>query len=142
MKSNPAVTHSIRTPKGLDRFAIVLSGVCLLHCLLVPLALFLGPLLGGWLSDSETTVHWVLLAFAVPSSAIALGRGYVKHRNKTIVILGAAGLVGMFFGVSHLWGPTHEVILTTAGVTLLLIAHTRNVLLLARHEHDDHDHAH
>ncbi len=131
-KSTPHAAGNART-RALDRFAIALSGLCLVHCMAVPVALFMGPLLGGWLAESETTVHWVLLALAVPSTALALGSGYSKHRNSLTVVLGAAGLAIMFAGVAHLFGRTAEVVLTTIGVTLLLVAHVRNMLHLSGH---------
>lgn len=113
----------------LDRVAIMLSGVCLVHCLAVPFALLLGPFLGGWLAETETTMHWVLLALAAPVSLAALTRG-----SRTNLGIGIAGLGLMFVGVSHLAGVVLEVALTTIGVLLLIVAHARN--LLGQHRHD------
>ena len=70
---------------GLDRAAVLLSGLCLLHCLAVPFALVFGPLIGQWLTNSETEVHWLLLALAVPISAVALLRGYKRHHSPLTV---------------------------------------------------------
>ncbi len=124
--------HGVRS---LDKFAITLSGLCLVHCLAVPFALFFGPFLGGWLSASETTVHWILLGLAAPSSAVALSRGYIKHRSAVTLILGILGIGLMFVGVSHWYGD--EVLLTVCGVTMLLVAHVRNLTQAhgAQHRH-------
>ena len=113
---------------GLDRFAVFLSGLCLIHCLAVPFALVLGPLAGDWLIESETQVHWILLALASPISALALWRGYRNHHARTTLSLGCIGLVLMFFGVSHFIGEDWEVLLTATGVSALMIAHIRNIL--------------
>ena len=122
---------------GLDKFAIFLSGLCLLHCLAIPFALLLGPLFSGWLSENETTTHWVLLAAAVPISVLALWRGYRQHQDVPTIIYGAFGLVLMFIGVAHFFGETYEIWLTAVGVISLLIAHVRNL----KHRHD-HQHEH
>lgn len=128
--SAPAMkaTNSAR----LDRIAIVLSALCLVHCIALPLALVVGGVFGGWLGDTETQVHWLLLALALPVSAIALYRGYRRHKQALTPWLGGVGLVLMFFGVSHLLGPTLEVVLTVIGVLLVLAAHIRNAL---QHQH-------
>lgn len=122
------------TNTGLDRIAVFLSGLCLLHCLALPFALLLGPLLGDWLQDSETQVHWLLLALALPVSAIALWRGFRKHHSALTLTLGLVGLLLMFIGVSHLIGERWEVILTVVGVSALLVAHIRN--MTGKHSHD------
>ncbi len=117
----------------LDRSAIALSGLCLLHCLALPFALLLGPLLGTWLSESETQVHWVLFGLAIPISSVALWRGFRRHHNLLTVLLGAGGLLLMFLGVSHLLGESIEIELTVIGVSAVLIAHLRNMLGHAAH---------
>jgi len=115
-------------PSGLDRAAVFLSGLCLLHCLAIPFALLLGPLIGQWLVTSETRVHWILLAVAVPISALALWRGFARRHDRLTVTLGAGGLTLMFIGVSHLLGEAWEVALTVIGVCALLAAHVRNMM--------------
>ena len=112
---------------GLDRAAVFLSGLCLLHCLAIPFALVFGPYLGQWLTDSETQTHWVLLATAIPISFVALWRGYQKHHNRLTLSLGGVGLVLMFIGVSHIFGESFEIALTVVGVSMLLVAHIRNM---------------
>lgn len=130
----PFEKRNVMTPtkqsstNGLDRAAVVLSGLCLLHCLAVPFALVFGPMLGQWLLNRETEVHWLLLALALPISAIALGRGYSRHRSPLTLVLGGVGLVLMFVGASHFFGAQWEVLLTVIGVSTLMVAHVRNML--------------
>jgi hypothetical protein len=132
-KRNAMTPPKPPSSSGLDRFAVVLSGLCLLHCLAVPFAILLGPMLGQWLTHSETEVHWLLLALALPISAVALSRGYSRHHSPLTLVLGAAGLALMFIGVSHVIGEDWEIILTVAGVSSLLLAHIRNMLGSHRH---------
>lgn len=120
--------HDKQKSVVLDRWAIVLSGICLLHCLVVPFAVVLGPVLAQWLLDTETRVHWFLLALAIPISFWALGRGYLNHRSSLTLTLGGMGLILMFLGVSHLAGDELEVPLTVIGVSGVMIAHIRNTL--------------
>ena len=115
-------------PAILDRLAILLSGVCLVHCLAIPVALLLGPTLGIWLAASETLVHWVLLGLAAPLSVLALGMGFRRHRSRRVVAVGMAGLLLMLLGVSHWFGSTAEAVLTMSGVVLVMWAHIRNAL--------------
>ncbi len=135
----PFAKRNLMTPpkqtstNGLDRIAVFLSGLCLVHCLAVPFALVFGPLLGEWLTYSDTQVHWFLLALALPTSALALWRGYRKHHSRVTVWLGSTGLMLMFIGVSHFIGEDWEVALTVVGVSALLIAHVRN--MTGKHDH-------
>lgn len=118
---------------GLDRIAVFLSGLCLVHCLALPLAFLLTPFLANWLVASETMVHWILFGTALPVSAIAIGRGYRMHHDKPTVGLGVAGLLLMLAGVTHVFGAAGEAAITISGVLLLLWAHLRN--LTRRHQH-------
>jgi hypothetical protein len=111
----------------MDRAAVLLSGVCLVHCMAVPLAMLLLPALGAMLLESETLVHWILLGVAVPISALALWVGYSRFGNLRSVGLGTAGLLIMFVGVSHLLGRDLEVLLTLTGVALVAAAHWLNI---------------
>ena len=124
-------TSSLHVAKSrvnqLDKAAIWLSGLCLVHCLAIPFAIVLGPALGNWLADTETEVHWMLLAAAAPLSLWALGRGYLRHRSIATISLGVAGLAMMLIGVTHLLGADMEIVLTAIGVSLVLVAHVRNL---------------
>ena len=117
----------------LDRAAIWLSGLCLIHCLAVPVAFLLAPSLSAWLDATETQTHWLLFGLAVPISGIALFRGYRRQANALTISLGILGLVLMLLGVTHIFGEDLEIILTTAGVVLVMVAHLRN--LHAGHAH-------
>ncbi len=122
--------------RHLDRIAIFLSGLCLVHCLAVPVALLLGSVFSEWLDATETHVHWILLGLAAPVSLWAFARGYREHSSTLTLVAGLGGLFLMLLGVSHIFGETWEIALTVIGVSAVLYAHVRNTLARAhRHTH-------
>ncbi len=119
---------------AMDRAAVVLSAVCMLHCMAIPVAVLLLPTLSSLLVGSETLVHTLLLGVAVPISALALWVGYSRYGNVTSVVLGTTGLLVMFVAVAHLLGRAAEVPLTLAGVILVAFAHGLNIRRAAAHQ--------
>ena len=111
----------------MDRFAIVLSGLCLLHCLLIPVIVVVAPAVSALVLGTETTVHWIFLAFAVPTSCWALVRGFTRRHDLRALVSGLVGLFVMFLGVSHLFDPALEVPVTVVGVGLVVVAHVLNL---------------
>ena len=117
----------------MDRVAVLLSAVCLLHCMAIPLAILVLPAMSSLLLGSETLVHWLLLGLAVPISVLALWVGYTRYANLRSVLLGTSGLLLMFVAVSHFFGRAPEVPLTLAGVTLVAWAHWLNIRRARQH---------
>ena len=117
----------------LDQFAITMSGVCLVHCLAIPVSVLMLPALGEPLLGTETLVHWILLALAIPISMWALSVGYRRHRYAPSLAFGATGLMLMFLGVAHVFGHALELPLTIVGVLLVLVAHVQNLRRHANH---------
>ena len=103
-----------------------LSGVCIAHCIALPLivVIFPGVLLA---QHSETTVHWLLLAIVLPISGLALWQGYRRHASRRAILLGTAGLALLTLGVLHVLGQSLEAPLTVVGVIALAIAHWLNL---------------
>jgi hypothetical protein len=129
----PLATENATQRMTMDRVAVLLSAVCLLHCMAIPLAILVLPALGSLFLGSETLVHWLLLGLAVPISVLALWVGYARYGNLRSVLLGTSGLLLMFLAVSHLFGRAPEVPLTLAGVTLVACAHWLNIRRAAEH---------
>jgi hypothetical protein len=118
-------------PQRLDALGLAISIVCVVHCLALPLAALLLPALALRLDHAaDHQLHWALLALAAPISSLALWRGARKHHSWTWFKLGAGGLVLMLLGVLHAFGAHSEVAVTMAGVSLLAVAHVRNIVLL------------
>jgi cation transport ATPase len=134
LRNEPNSVDQSNDQKRLDRVAIWLSGLCLVHCLAVPMALLLTPSLSAWLDATETQTHWLLFGLALPISGVALYRGYKREPRAMTLAMGLIGLLLMLVGVVHLFGEDLEITFTTLGVILVMLAHIRN--LHAGHNHD------
>lgn len=117
-----------RRRKYLDTAAVFLSGVCMLHCLGLPIALTILPIVNVTLVD-ESTFHLLMVAVILPVSVIALTIGCRQHKDKLTLILGSVGLVILtitaIFG-HNLLGLTGERIVTSLGGLILAAAHIQN----------------
>lgn len=114
-------------PTGLlDRAAIALSGLCVLHCLAMPFVLLLLPFLGQFAEDH---FHLQMLAVVTPASILALGLGYRRHRHPGVPAAGVIGLLLLLVGAT--WahseiGIVADRVITIAGSSILAVAHFYN----------------
>lgn len=111
----------------LDRLAIGLSGLCLLHCMAGFLMLSLFALSGDLL---DHRVHVIGLGLAMPLAAVALWRGWRKHGRSGIAVAGVVGLLVMAASLVVDHGHVSEMLVSMAGVSLLAWAHWRNLRAL------------
>ena len=112
----------------IDRAGVLLSTLCLVHCVA---GLVLVSLLGiGGSVLLNPRIHEVGLALAVVIGAIGLGMGALRHRRLMVLAVGASGLMLMSAGLMVPDGPG-EAALTMLGVALLASAHIWNL----RHAH-------
>jgi hypothetical protein len=116
----------------LDRLAIGLSSLCLVHCIATVLLTALLASAGAALANPAW--HEVGFTIAILIGAVALGRGYAAHRDIRPLLLGGIGLALMGVGLIGAEGLP-EIGATMTGVILLALAHRRNA-------HVGHDHAH
>ncbi|MEM7691461.1 MAG: MerC domain-containing protein [Pseudomonadota bacterium] len=111
-----------------DKAAIGLSLLCMVHCLLLPLAITLIPaLLATNLGDER--VHFWLVFVAVPISAFALWSGPKFQGKVRVVVLGLVGvslLIGSAFWGEVLLGEAGERYTTVLATALIAIAHFKN----------------
>lgn len=125
----------------MDAAAVVLSGVCLLHCLALPIALTVLPIVNVTLLD-ESTFHLIMMAVILPISIIALTIGCRQHKDKLTLVLGSVGLgiltITAIFG-HELLGLTGERIVTSIGGLILAAAHIQNYLC-CRNDNCVHEH--
>ncbi len=122
----PATTLPLR--RQLDRFGVVLSALCAVHCVSGLVLVTVLGLSGGVLLDPR--IHEIGLALAIGIGGIGLGLGAVRHRRRGPLLVGGVGLMLMAGGlVMH--DGTREAAVTIAGVSLLAAAHWRNL----RHVH-------
>lgn len=115
---------------SLDGAAAVMSSLCLVHCLLLPLALVLAPMLAVGVAHDllhgPLWLHWLLIAMAAPVSIYALWRGVGVHHSHLPWALAALGFALMAAGAyAHGLGPV-ESVLTVVGGLVVALAHWRN----------------
>ena len=129
------------SPQFLDRAGILISTLCLIHCMALPVIALLVPTAAAVFAFNETLVHLILLGCALPISFYAFRHGYQHHQDVLIVLLGVTGLVFLVLGVTHIFGEDWELILTVPGAILLFMAHLRNWRYHRGHVHT-HDAEH
>ncbi|MFT4267111.1 MAG: MerC domain-containing protein [Xenophilus sp.] len=112
-------------PALFDASAMALSGLCLVHCLALPLLASLLPLFGAW-----SRAEWVHAAFAgvaLPLSGCALWRA---HRQRPLPAalwaMTTAGLAGLLLGALGWPTPALETPVTVIGSLLVASAHLWN----------------
>jgi hypothetical protein len=115
----------LENPGRLDRLAMGLSGLCLVHCLATAVLLGLVASIGGFLG--QPIFHEVGLTLAMFLGAIALGRGALEHGFVLPTAIGALGL-GVMAGALTLHEGGTEPLYTVAGVTILALGHRLNFL--------------
>lgn len=105
---------------------MILSGICVVHCLLTPVAILLLPAFATFFSS---TIESVLVLSAVPLSAISFFPTWKKHRNPKLlyIYLGSLFLLVMaHLSFHYLFGD---------------LVHTHATDIFHRHDHA-HDHSH
>jgi hypothetical protein len=120
------MTQTLSIPTGrLDRLAMGLSGLCLVHCLATAIMLGLLASAGGILG--APVIHEVGLTLAMILGSVALFRGIVQHGYMMPSVVGAMGLGTMAGALSLPHGGT-ETIYTVIGVMILGLGHRLNVI--------------
>jgi hypothetical protein len=107
----------------MDRLAIGLSGLCLVHCLASAIFVAMLASAGGILLDPA--IHEVGLLFAVGLGVIALGRGVVEHGFMMPSAVGGLGL-GVMAGSLGLPEGGAGTVYTILGVAILALGHDLN----------------
>ena len=107
----------------LDRLAIGLSGLCMVHCLATAVLLGLLSAAGGFLG--APVLHEVGLGLAMILGGIALGRGILDHGYMLPSAIGGLGL-GVMAGALSLPHDGREALFTVVGVMILALGHRLN----------------
>ena len=139
----------------LDSFAISMSVICAIHCLVTPILLVLVPILATtfWVHED---FHLWMIGLVIPTTSIAVFSGCRRHKDKLVLCLSMTGLLillsialyGSFFhsscvsaGHSHCphcfqreSGSAFNIsnMLNVFGGALLASGHIRNFLLCRR----------
>jgi hypothetical protein len=124
--------------KYLDRVAIALSTICIVHCLAMPVLIAVLPV-AALAVGGDGHFHSLMLWFVVPTSVLGFGLGLRVHRRIDIVAMGAVAIAAL--AAAALWGhsawdPSAEVLVNVAASVLLAAAHWRNFREVRRlHRH-------
>ena len=122
-----AATHQPPTFK-LDRFAITLSGLCLVHC--IATTVFVAMLASAGSVLGSPIIHEVGLTVAMTIGALALGKGILDHGFMMPSAVGGLGL-GVMAGALTLphdgsGSGGGEALYTMVGVLILALGHRLN----------------
>jgi uncharacterized membrane protein YdfJ with MMPL/SSD domain len=107
----------------LDRLAIGLSGLCLVHCLAT--SVFIAVVASAGSLFLAPAFHEIGLSLAIAVGMIALGRGIWEHGFMMPSAVGGLGLGVMAGALSLPHGPT-EIVYTMVGVAILALGHDLN----------------
>jgi hypothetical protein len=109
----------------LDRIAMGLSGLCVVHCVATAVLLGLLASAGGFLG--QPIIHEAGLTLAMIIGAFALGHGILRHGFVLPSAVGALGL-GVMAGALSLPHDGREPIYTVVGVMIVALGHRLNVM--------------
>ncbi|MCE3010797.1 MAG: MerC domain-containing protein [Proteobacteria bacterium] len=116
----------------IDTLGMILSGLCALHCVALPVVMLSLPLMARYYL-AHPLFHLVFAAVILPLGLWAFFRGYVHHRKSWILSLGMVGLVmisllppllhGQIGGIKLEW---NEPLLMLVASVVLIFAHYKN----------------
>lgn len=109
----------------LDRLAIGLSGLCVVHCLGTTIVLALLASAGGALG--APIIHEIGLSLAMLLGAVSLGKGIIDHGYTMPSAVGGLGL-GVMAGALTLPHDGTEALYTVIGVGILALGHRLNFI--------------
>jgi len=109
----------------LDRIAMGLSGLCLVHCVATTVLLALLASAGGLLGSP--LIHEVGLTLAMIVGAFALVRGVLEHGFMMPSAVGGLGL-GVMAGALTLPHDGTEALYTVVGVMIVALGHRLNAM--------------
>lgn len=113
------------TRSNADGFAIGLSSICIVHCLVMPLLLVLFPSsLVSFFADES--VHRLAVFFAVPISVFALTLGCGSHKRFWVLTMGVVGISLLLLPL-FLPNEATEKLLTVSGAMLIAVSHLMNM---------------
>ena len=108
---------------AMDRMAIALSGLCLVHCLASAVLVAMIASAGGILLNP--VIHEVGLMIAILLGVVSLGRGISEHGFMMPSSVGGLGL-GVMAGSLTMPHDSAETIYSILGVAILALGHDLN----------------
>ena len=118
--------NSTNSLSFLDNMAVALSGICLVHCLTLPVLIALLPFMSQF---AEGHLHVQMLLVVLPVSIMAFSLGFRRHRIKSVIIWGSIGLLLLVPGatvVHDSFGLVADRTVTICAALILAFAHFFN----------------
>ena len=116
----------------LDKISVLISVVCLVHCISFPVLLLIGSSISALSFFSDHLLHQVLLFIVLPLSYFSLIGGYRTHGNRMMGVPALVGISCLGIGVSFHDYASVELLLTAVGSVLLASAHLFNLYLRSK----------
>lgn len=127
-----------------DRFGILVSALCLIHCVATPLILIFAPtLLFFDKFVEEQSTHRILFGFLLLAVIFALAPGLRLHGDRRPLYLAAIGIALMVFATffAHaIWGHFSEPLFAIPASILIIFSHILNRRSCRLCQHDHHLH--
>ena len=114
---------SVARSGAMDRIAMALSGLCLVHCMASAILVAVLASAGGILLNPH--IHEIGLVIAIALGVVSLGRGIVEHGFMMPAAVGGLGL-GVMSGALSLPHDGAEMVYTIIGVAILALGHDLN----------------
>lgn len=130
-----------------DRYAILLSVLCAVHCIALPFFASLIPFLAITIQHGyqlhEFLFHQLILLVILPVSVIALITGYSTHRKWPPIAVAALGLIILTLTALFIEALIHqhvvphegETTLTVVGGIIHAIGHMLNIQAIKKGHH-------
>jgi len=117
----------------IDRAGIAISALCIIHCLLLPLAASVLPII-GLLAENEN-IHKALVLLAIVPAAMAFS-SFIGSRMAMIICgLGVFGILTLIAGAFVESFHDFETIMTVIGAFSLASAHILRLFAIKSHHH-------
>lgn len=115
--------YAITGRSWLDRLAIGVSALCVVHCLAT--AVFVAMLASAGSLLGSPLIHEAGIAIAIVLASIAIGRGVIEHGYMLPAAIGGLG-VGVMGGALSMPHGSDETIYTILGVAIVALGHDLN----------------
>lgn len=120
-------TASLTSPDRWDRLGVLLSGLCVAHCLWMPVLLASLPLWPAAV-HAHAWAHPVIAVVLFPVTLLAVRTALRRRSGAAVPVLLAAGfvLIVTAFGLHDRIGDAGEALMTIAGSFTLIGGHALN----------------
>jgi phosphoglycerol transferase MdoB-like AlkP superfamily enzyme len=110
-----------------DKFGIMVTSLCAIHCILLPVILPVLPLLGLTAAHNHAFEGFVLL-FTMVLGFITLFIGFHRYHRKLYPFY-SLFLGGFIYWQRDAWGHEYEHVILVIGASLVVFAHIMNMRL-------------